>query len=47
MNADSGRQNQNARKILRTVTIPGSVVALYREFQLFKNLNMKTQKNKK
>jgi hypothetical protein len=37
MDADSGRQDQHARKILRTVTIPGSLTpkALYREYQLF------------
>jgi hypothetical protein len=36
MNADSGQQDQNARKILRTVTIPEFQNALYRECQLLK-----------
>jgi hypothetical protein len=42
--ADSDRQDQSARKILRTVTIPGSATSnpLYCRCQLVKNLNTKT-----
>jgi hypothetical protein len=44
MEADSDRQDQNARQILQTVTISGSATPnlLDNESQLFKNLNMKT-----
>jgi hypothetical protein len=44
MDADLGQQDQNARKIFRTVTIPGSLTlnALYRECHFFQNVNVKT-----
>jgi hypothetical protein len=43
MDADSGRQDQNVRKILRPVTIQETVFLIsFRECQLFKNLDMKT-----
>jgi hypothetical protein len=43
MEADSDRQYQNVRKIIKAVTISGSASTnpIYCEGQLFKNLNTK------
>jgi hypothetical protein len=50
IDADAGRQDQNAREILRTVTIPESVVpncSLPRmSLKIFKYENAKKHKNK-
>jgi hypothetical protein len=45
IDADSGRQDQNAKKILQTVTIPESVVlnGILPQMQTFLNLTMKMQ----
>jgi hypothetical protein len=45
IDADSGRQDQNARKILQTVTILGTIVpnCTLPKLPTFLNLNVKTQ----